>query len=124
MYKYLEVTHVTMVTKTIEEMARENFEVTETMDIENGRKRVFFKFYFPYGDDREDEMMETSCAFWKGATRQDVAYNLRNRWKREYKDFLRKNIENQPIAMGAEPVEVDDSTDISKMVGKRGAYSG
>ena len=113
-----------MVTKTIEEMARENFEVTETMDIENGRKRVFFKFYFPYGDDREDEVVETSCAFWKGATRQDVAYNLRNRWKRDYKDFLKKNTEAESVVMGVEPVEVDDSTDISKMVGKRGAYSG
>ena len=108
-------------TKTREEMARENFEVTETMPIENGRTRVFFKFYFPYGDDREDKTVEASTAFWKNVTRQEVAYNLRNRWKSDYADFL-KETEVKP--MDAVDGEEDNPTDISKMIGKRGAYSG
>ena len=101
--------------KTLEQMARENFEVTETMDVANGRTRVFFKFYFPLPDETE-EVIETSTTFWKNVTQQEVVFNLRNRWKQEYKIFL----ENLELVDGVKSMSLEnDERNISVLIGKR-----
>ena len=102
--------------KTLEQLARENFEVTETMDSANGRTRVFFKFYFPLPDGTE-KVNETSTTFWKNVTQQEVVFNLRNRWKREYEEFLKTLESNDDV----ESMSVKkNEKDISALIGKRG----